>query len=195
MIETPSVYIPMDRRQALAQGAPLPDRAQGAALFADVSGFTALTEALVNDLGPQRGAEELSRHLNLVYDGLIAELHRYGGSAVSFTGDAITCWFDSAGTTLRLATQRATACALAMQKTMGAFAAITISSGRTVSLAVKVAVAAGPARRFVVGDPEIQVMDVLAGATLDNLSATEKQAGKGEVVLHPSAAGALGDSA
>ncbi len=194
MIETPSVYIPMDRRQALAQGASLPDRAQGAALFADVSGFTALTEALVNDLGPQRGAEELSRHLNLVYDALIAELHRYGGSAISFTGDAITCWFDSAGTTLRLATQRAAACALAMQKTMGAFSAITISSGRTVSLAVKVAVAAGPARRFVVGDPEIQVMDVLAGATLDNLSATEKQAKKGEVVLHPSAAEALGES-
>ena len=204
MIETTSVYIPMDRRQALAQGVLLPHRAQGAALFADVSGFTALTEALVSDLGPQRGAEELSRHLNLVYDALIAELHRYGGSAVSFTGDAITCWFDSAGTTLRLApdrtnrglvVQRATACALAMQKTMGAFSAVTISSGRTVSLAVKVAVAAGPARRFVVGDPEIQVMDVLAGATLDNLSATEKQAGKGEVVLHPSAAEALGDSA
>ncbi|MBI3242469.1 MAG: tetratricopeptide repeat protein [Chloroflexi bacterium] len=193
MIDTLSVYIPMDRRQALAKGVALPDRAYGAALFADVSGFTALTEALANELGPQRGAEELSRHLNLVYDALIAELHRYGGSAISFTGDAITCWFDGAETTTQLATQRAVACGLAMQKAMGAFVEVTIPSGRTVSLAVKVAVATGPARRFVVGDPVIQVMDVLAGTTLDNLSATEKQAGKGEVVLHSSAAEALGN--
>ena len=39
-------YIPMDRRQALARGAMLPTRTPGAALFADISGFTPLTEAL-----------------------------------------------------------------------------------------------------------------------------------------------------
>ena len=42
-METPSVYIPMDRRLALARGEPLPDRTHGAALFADISGFTPLT--------------------------------------------------------------------------------------------------------------------------------------------------------
>ncbi len=148
----------------------------------------------MSELGPQRGAEELSRHLNLVYDALITELHHYGGSATSFNGDAITCWFDSAGLTDQLATQRATACGLAMQKAMDAFATVKIPSGLTISLAVKVAVATGPARRFIVGDPKIQVMDVLAGATLDNLAQAEHQASKGEVVLHPSAADVLGDS-
>ena len=66
-----SVYIPMDRRQALAHGRSLPDRTQGSALFADISGFTALTESLVSELGPQRGADELTVHLNRVFTALI----------------------------------------------------------------------------------------------------------------------------
>ena len=74
--ESLGTYIPMDRRQALARGTSLPDRAQGAALFADVSGFTALTEILANELGPRRGAEELTHHLNRLFDALIEELRR-----------------------------------------------------------------------------------------------------------------------
>ncbi len=78
-METPAAYIPTDRRHALARGKSLPDRTKGAALFADISGFTPLTEALARELGPQRGAEELTHHLNSVYDVLIAELDAYGG--------------------------------------------------------------------------------------------------------------------
>ena len=37
-------YLPMDRRFALAGGYTLADRTHGAALFVDISGFTALTE-------------------------------------------------------------------------------------------------------------------------------------------------------
>ena len=88
-----SVYIPTDRRHALAQDVTLPERTSGAALFADISGFTPLTEALVREFGPRGGAEELTRQLNLVYDVLIAKVHRYGGSVIGFAGDAITCWF------------------------------------------------------------------------------------------------------
>ena len=46
-----SVYLPQDRRQALASGNDLPERTSGAALFADISGFTPLTEALDRALG------------------------------------------------------------------------------------------------------------------------------------------------
>src|SRR6478672_10281997 len=93
-VETTAAYIPMDRRQAIARGETLPDTTGGAALFADISGFTALMEALGHALGPRRGAEELTRRLNDVYDALIAEVDRYGGSVIGFAGDAITCWFD-----------------------------------------------------------------------------------------------------
>jgi class 3 adenylate cyclase len=64
MTEPLSVYIPTDRRQAIARGEALPDRAYGAALFADISGFTPLSEALGRMLGRRRGAEELTRQLN-----------------------------------------------------------------------------------------------------------------------------------
>ena len=186
-METPAAYIPTDRRHALARGKSLPNRTKGAALFADISGFTPLTEALARELGPQRGAEELTRHLNSVYDVLIAELDAYGGSVVGFSGDAITCWFDG-DTGLR-----ATACALIMQQAMKRFEHVAIPSGQTVTLAMKAAVATGKARRFLVGDPQIQLIDVLAGTVLDRLAATEHNANKGEVVLDPSAVASLGD--
>ena len=186
-METLDVYIPIDRRQAMAQGEDLPDRARGAALFADVSGFTPLTEALVQELGPRRGADELTRQLNRVFDALIGDVHRYGGSVLAFAGDAITCWFagDSG--------LQATACALAMQGAMGPFASVQTPSGNVVSLAMKVAVAAGPVRRFQIGDPTIQYIDVLAGATLDRMVAEEHLAERGEVVGGPEALAAIGD--
>ena len=125
-MESPAAYIPMDRRQAMSRGKDLPDRTQGAALFADISGFTPLTEALVQELGPRRGADELTRQLNLVYETLIAEVHRYGGSVITFSGDAITCWFDGDDGL------RAIACGLAMQETMDQFAEVETPSGSTV---------------------------------------------------------------
>jgi class 3 adenylate cyclase len=48
-------YLPQDRLRALGRGETLPDRASGAALFADISGFTPLTEALTQQLGSRRG--------------------------------------------------------------------------------------------------------------------------------------------
>ena len=183
-----TTYIPMDRRQTMARGEALPQRMAGAALFADISGFTLLTEALALELGPKRGAEELTNHLNRVYDALIADLHRYGGSVIGFSGDAITCWLDGDDG------RRATAAALAMQAAMRQFAEVRTHSGRVISLGMKAAVAAGPVRRFVVGDPDYCVVDVMAGATLEHLAAAEHQGERGEVILDATAVAALGEA-
>jgi len=205
--ETVAVYLPMDRRQALAQGRTLPDRTRGTALFADFSGFTPLTESLARELGLQRGAEELTRQLNRVYGALIDEVHRYGGSVVNFSGDAITCWFDEKQeeersgkeegsetpfSFLLLSSLRATACALAMQEAMRQFVTIITPAGTTISLAIKVAVVAGPARRFLVGNPRIQEVEALAGRTLDELAAAEHLAQRGEVVVQATIVAELG---
>ncbi|MCC6628603.1 MAG: tetratricopeptide repeat protein [Chloroflexi bacterium] len=178
-------YLPMDRRHALAAGDALPTQARGAALFADIAGFTPLTEALNRELGPQRGAEALTSHLNRVYDVLIDALHAYHGSVIGFSGDAITCWLDGDDGL------QATACALAMQTAMRQFTAVALPSGGTLPLAMKVAVAAGSVRRLLVGDPAIQVIEVMAGATLDRLAAAEHQAERGEVVLDSATAAGL----
>ncbi|NJN67603.1 MAG: AAA family ATPase [Chloroflexaceae bacterium] len=170
-------YLPIDRCSAILQGKDLPDRTHGATLFADISGFTPLAEALLQVAGPGRGAEELTHQLNLVYESLIPEVHRYGGSVIMFGGDAIICWFDGDNGL------RAVAGALAMQQAILQFAATTTPSGLAVSLAMKAVIATGPARRLLVGDPSIQVMDVIAGATLDQVAAADKHAGRGEVVI------------
>lgn len=46
--------------RSLLQGEPLPERATGAALFADLSGFTPITNALTQALGARHGAETLT---------------------------------------------------------------------------------------------------------------------------------------
>jgi tetratricopeptide (TPR) repeat protein/class 3 adenylate cyclase len=187
-----SVYIPTDWRQAMARGEMLPEWTSGAALFADISGFTPLTEALTQALGLKRGAEELPRHLNRVYDALIAQVDHYGGSVVSFAGDAITCWFAEEAKGQASASLRATACALAMQDAMQQFATVEIPGQEPVALAVKVAVASGPARRFVVGDPVIQLMATLAGETLVRVAAAEHLANRGDVVVDAQTVAQLG---
>lgn len=185
--DDPEAYIARDRRSALAEQRDLPDRVSGAALFADISGFTPLTEALAAELGPQRGAEELTANLGRVFHAVIEELDRRGGDVIYFSGDAITCWLDGDDGL------RATAAALAMQQAMDRVGQVSTPGGTSVRLALKVAVAVGQARRFVVGDPEIQLIDVLAGALIDDLADAEHHAEKGDVVLDPSAVEALGD--
>jgi CheY-like chemotaxis protein/class 3 adenylate cyclase len=161
MSEPLSVYIPMDRRQALVHGTTLPETTLGAALFVDVSGFTPLSETLAQQLGPKRGAEELTRILNQVYGALIHVVHQYHGAVVGFSGDAITCYFEQDEGLL------AAACAIEMQKAMRQFSAVRTPDQNTFSLAVKISAVAGPVRRFLVGDPQIQNIEVLAGRTLD----------------------------
>ncbi len=161
-------HIPQDRLRALSRGETLPDRTSGSVLFADISGFTALTEGLRDLLGSRQGAEELSKHLDTVYTALIAEVEKYGGSVLGFAGDAITCWFDDLN---GAATPRAAACAFALQTAMGAFNSVKLPNNKSVVLTLKVAVASGNARRFVVGDPTIHYIDTLAGATVARISA------------------------
>jgi class 3 adenylate cyclase/tetratricopeptide (TPR) repeat protein len=185
--DEPEAYIARDRRWSLATRTTMPDRVRGAGLFADISGFTPLTEALANELGSQRGSEELTANLDRVFQAVIAEVDAFGGDVIYFSGDAITCWLDGDDG------QRATAAALAIQETMDRVGTIVTPNGTTVRLAVKVAVAVGAARRFVVGDPAIQLIDVLAGRLVDDLAEAEHHAAKGDVVLDPSAVGSLGD--
>ncbi len=183
----PEAYIPGDRRRALREGRDLPDRASGAALFADISGFTPLTEALVAEHGARRGAEELSGALATVFGAVLGDLHRVGGAVIYFSGDAVTCWLDGDDGSL------AVAAGLAMQEAIARVGLVPTAGGGSVRLAMKVAVAVGSARRYVVGDPGVQLLDVLAGRLMDTLAGVEAVARSGEVVVSVPGATALGD--
>ena len=188
-IESVLKYIPTDRRESLAHRIPLANTLTGAALFADISGFTTLTESLSRTLGPRLGAEELTRQLNRVYDALIHETDQFGGSILGFNGDAITCWFDGAS-----GPHRAVTCALALQQVMNGLENVMLPNVDTVPLAIKVAVASGSARRFLIGDADILLMDVLAGKTLARMADGEHNAQKGEVVVDEQTVQLLGDT-
>jgi class 3 adenylate cyclase len=193
--EEVTVYLPIDRRVALAEGRDLPERAQGAVLIADISGFTPLTEALAHELGFQRGAEEITRQLNRIYRTLIAEVDTYGGSVITFTGDAITCWFADdtpfAPSASENGTARALTCALAMQQAIIQVGNVATPGGLEIRLALKVVVVSGHVRRMLVGDPAIQQIEVLAGAIMETLTTGEHIARAGEVLAHSSAIEAL----
>ena len=178
-----TAFLPLDRRRALANDDVLPDRMTGTVLFADISGFTLLTAVLAQELGPHRGAELLTQQLDRVFTALIDLVHQYQGVIISFGGDAITCWFAPLPTDSHASAQRALACGLQLQTIMAQFEALTAPHGTPIPLAIKVAIAAGPIRRFLVGDPDYGLLEVVAGDTLNQMAEAEKQTSQGEVVV------------
>ncbi len=175
--ETAAVYLPMDRRQALASGTELNEIVSGTALFADITGFTPFSAQAEAELGKQRGTEEVARYLKQVFTALIEQLHAFKGSVIGFSGDAITCWFEGESQL------QAVACGLAIQQAMGSFENMLSQAGNPVSIKLKVAIAAGTARRLLVGQSGIQKFEILAGGPIARLAAIEKSAQSGDVLI------------
>ncbi len=162
-----AAYLPMDRRLSLLDGTEIPERSRGAALFADLRGFTALGEALAHALGPAQGAEELNRRISDCFVDLIAALHRYRGAVVSFSGDGLLGVFSGPPNPLA----RATAAAYAIQAAMAGHP----------DLALRVGLGAGELRRRVLGDPAYGLYDVLDGPALEAALAAMEQAPAGGI--------------
>ena len=122
----PSLILRRLAGDAAATMAPSIERFPAAVLFADLSGFTALSEKH-SSLGKQ-GAEEVSAIINNLFGAMLEELHRYRGGLLKFGGDAITAFFDAATLDEQHA---ALACraALAMQARMAEFAALATRAG------------------------------------------------------------------
>ena len=129
----------------------------------------------------------LSANIDRIFAALMEPLHHHGGSVIYFSGDAVTAWID------RDDGSAATACGLAMQRVMAEVGVVATPGGVPVPLGVKIAVAVGRVHRFVVGDPRVQLIDVLAGELMDSLAAAEQQSRSGEVVLDAGAIASLGD--
>ena len=81
-----------------------------------------------------------------------------------------------------------------MQQIIDQFAEITTPSGKIITIAIKVVVEAGPVRRFRVGDPDIQYIDVLVGRTLDRLGFLQAHAPIGQVIAGPAVVTQVGDN-
>ncbi|MFP4323072.1 MAG: AAA family ATPase [Anaerolineales bacterium] len=159
-------YLPTDRFRALLAGDDLATETVGAAMFVDVSGFTPLTVQLVEEFGPQRASEELKRRLNPMFEALAGLVFTHGGSVLRFVGDGFTAWFpnqlqhvDDAASALP-GIVRASVAAIEMLETMVFFRGLDI----------KVAVYEGTAQRWVVGDPQMGLMDILVGPAVEGVA-------------------------
>jgi class 3 adenylate cyclase/predicted ATPase len=179
-------FVPADRRATLTDSVPLPTSENGSALFADIGGFTSLAETLERVLGPQRGAERLSSIVNRIFDALVLAVHKYHGSIIAFSGDAITCWFKADDGRL------GAKCALEMQSAMSSAGQVSIPGVHLTSVGLKVTVAAGTTRRFQVGDPTIQLLDCIAGGLVDRLATGEHLCRVGDVLVDDGIAQRLG---
>nr|MBA3764787.1 AAA family ATPase [Actinomycetota bacterium] len=158
-----------------------------AALFADISGFTSMSEALAAT--GKGGSEEMTELLNDYFGTMVALVDAYGGSVTTFGGDALTAVFPYRGHSVR-AIRRAVRCANDMQLEMGRYQMIPTSAG-PFSLAFKAGLAAGPVLLTTIGDERLRFEPVIAGTSIDGCVAAEHHASPGTIVLHPSIAATI----
>ncbi len=185
-----AAYIP-DRLVRAQLENPASERIQGAfwdgsLLFADLSGFTALSERL-SVLGKQ-GSEEVSAVVNQLFDALVAEVSVYQGMLLKFGGDALTAFFD-ADTLGPLHAAAATQAALAMQQRMQGFAAVSTRAG-TFRLGLRVGVHSGRVFAAEVGDRE-HIELVVTGTEVNRVAMAQEIAAPGDVVISDQTAGLL----
>ncbi|MCP5095304.1 MAG: AAA family ATPase, partial [Chloroflexi bacterium] len=179
-------YIPVALiREILQDGLPQPGETRSlfaAAMFADMSGFTAMSEELGKD-GP-RGAEELNQVLLLTFTAMIDVIHEMGGAISHFYGDAMSVYFpdEDGGAALR-----ALSCAQQMQRLMlTSFKRIVTNrpphKDPFFELTIKIGLGYGRCQSLVIGDPARNMEFVLTGTAVDEAAEAEKSAKSGQVI-------------
>ena len=148
----------------------------GVLLFADISGFTVLTERLAQR-GPI-GAELVGNILNDYFGKLIDHVVGYGGDVIKFAGDAVLALWHSQD--LGDATQRVAECSLAIQQSLDGYTAEQDSQ-----LSLRIGIAAGKISVVHVGGVYGRWEFLIAGEALAQVSMAVHRAQPGNIVLSP----------
>jgi class 3 adenylate cyclase len=210
-------FVPWILQQAYQEGAMANQddivihRGDGAVVFSDASGFTALTERLALK---SNGAELLSQCLTSFFTPLIDIILSYRGDVIKFSGDALTIYFPAVDDTqhpryrpvvpphgtyglpdlgpMTTAVLRASACCIEIHKRLHMFD--TGVDG--VTLCLHIGVGCGSVTILQVGGvvpPEITKIKtpryeyVIAGDPLSQISIAEPLAKNGETCVSPEA--------
>src|SRR5215208_869423 len=174
---------------------PVAEEFQAAILFADISGFTPLTERMV-ERGPA-GVETLARILNEYFGQLIDIIHDYGGDVVKFAGDAVIAIWPIVPDDLAAGgigipgpisradqwqwTMRAAECAVTVRDRLSNYQV------EEESLYLKLAVSSGSITAVHVGGVFSRWEFLLAGNPLVELGIANTLAKAGEILVTPSA--------
>ena len=157
----------------------------GTLVFADVSGFTALTEKLSRR--GRIGAEEIVETLNRVFGPMLRIAGTRGGELLKFGGDALLFLFTGPDHT-----EQACDAAVEMRTALRQAAAVPTSVGR-LSLKMSVGLHSGDIHLFLVGSPTRELLILGPGATSTALA--EKAAEAGEIVVSAATAARLAPDA
>ncbi len=182
-------YIPRLIQKHVAQDprpieAPYGRNFYGIFLFADISGFTRLTERLA-EKGPV-GVEKLAYILNDYFGQLIDIVHEFGGDAIKFAGDAvIVAWpmEDQAGSreVQRQWMLRAVECAFMIRERLLNY----MADGTRLDL--KFSLSAGDVQESHIGGVYNRWEFVIVGNPLVEIGQANELAKAGDIITAPSA--------
>ena len=176
-----STYLPrrLVARQLAVEGeGPWLEWVEGALLFADVNGSTALAERLTA-LG-REGTEVVTETLNSYFGTMSRIIEQARGDLLTFGGDALLVLFDGPDPA-----RVATATALALLRELAGFTREVPGIG-AFPLTMHIGVEAGPVALVSAGHPQALRYSAM-GRTVRDVARAEGHGGKGELVLGPRA--------
>lgn len=165
-------------------------RFRASTLFVDISGFTAVTEALM-DAGIA-GGEMLADIMVAIFDPLIAAVYENGGFVSGFAGDAFTAIFPDGDAVTGAADSaaRAVTAGWRINRHLNDYPTYTTDYG-TFAFTVKVGAARGSVVWGIVGAADGLRTYYFRGEAVDGCAAAEHVASGGDVVLSAEVAAAV----
>jgi class 3 adenylate cyclase/tetratricopeptide (TPR) repeat protein len=151
-------------------------------VFADISGFTRMTELL--GARGRIGAEEMAELINGTFEPLLAAAYAYGAGLIKWGGDATLLLFRGPRHV-----QRACRAACEMQRVMRDHGSLRTSRG-PLRLRMSIGVHTGNCDLFLLGTDEHREL-IVTGPAATMLCAMEKVAGPGQIVVSDGTAEAL----
>ncbi|MCP4540324.1 MAG: adenylate/guanylate cyclase domain-containing protein [Chloroflexi bacterium] len=154
---------------------------EGTLLFADISGFTDLSEKL-KKIGGKAGAEEVVRVINSYLDVMLGILFKYNGLLIKFGGDAMLCLFTDQDTGDDHGAMNSLWAAWEMKQVMAErFGAVKVLQ-QIFPLGMKVGSNSGLLFAASVGTSE-HMEYVLTGSAVERTAHAESAATKGDVLI------------
>jgi class 3 adenylate cyclase/tetratricopeptide (TPR) repeat protein len=148
---------------------------EGTLAFADISGFTKLTERL-SRLG-RVGAEEMSDTLNRTFGGLLAVAYTDGAQLLKWGGDAVLLLFDGEDHATR-----ACHAAFGMRAAIRELGRVETTAGG-VQLRMSTGIHSGTFHLFLIGNPEHHRELMVCGPGVSATARMESQAGSAGIAM------------
>jgi class 3 adenylate cyclase len=154
---------------------------EGTLVFADISGFTRLSERLART--GREGAEHLVEAINGCFSALLSDAYKLGGSLLKFGGDAVLLWYEGPNHA-----RRGCASAVSMRSTLASLGPIRTGNSE-VTLRMSVGVHTGAFQMFLVGGSHREF--VIAGPAASTVVAMEALAAAGQILISADVAAQL----